>query len=100
MSIDVTLSRAAAEYVDAVKAGLSDLDEDDRDAIVRELEAHLSEIGDQDPTEALDDSEGFVAEFRYSAGLEERSEPGRIRRLASFGRRSMRRLHCRARIVR
>ncbi len=92
MSVDVTLSRAAAEYLDAVKAGLADLDEDDREAILRELEAHLGELAGQDPAEMLGDPEAFVAEFRQSAGLEPRTKPGRVRRLVVVGRRWLRRL--------
>ncbi len=92
MSVYVTLSRAAAEYLDAVKAGLADLDEDDREAILRELEAHLGELAGQDPAEMLGSPEAFVAEFRQSAGLEPRSVPGRVRRLVVVGHRWLRRL--------
>jgi hypothetical protein len=92
MSVDVTFSRAAAEYLDAVKAGLDDLDEDDREAILRELEAHLGELAGQDPSEMLGEPEAFVAEFRQSAGLEPRSAPGRVRQLVVVGHRWLRRL--------
>lgn len=85
MRTDTALTRAAAEYLDAVRAGLADLDDDDRDAIVRELEARLGELGEQNPSEALGDPEKFVAEFRRSAGLEAPSRRGRIRRLAAVG---------------
>lgn len=89
---DTTLTRAAAEYLDAVRAGLADLDDDDRDAIVRELEARLGELEEQNPSEALGDPDTFVAEFRRSAGLESPSRRGRIRRLAAVGRGGIRRL--------
>jgi hypothetical protein len=92
MRTDTTLSRAAAEYLDGVRAGLADLDDDDRDAIVRELEARLGELGEQNPSEALGDPETFVAEFRRSAGLEAPFRRGRIRRLAAIGRDGIQRL--------
>jgi hypothetical protein len=92
MRTDTTLTRAAGEYLDAVKAGLADLDDDDRDAIVRELEARLGELGEQNPSEALGDPETFVAEFRRSAGLEAPSRRGRFRRLAAVGGGLMKRL--------
>lgn len=92
MRTDTTLTRAAAEYLDAVRAGMADLDDDDRDAIVRELEARLGELGEQNPSEALGDPETFVAEFRRSAGLEAPSRRGRFRRLAAVGRGLMKRL--------
>lgn len=92
MRTDTTHTRAAAEYLDAVRAGLADVDEDDRDAIVRELEARLGELGEQNPSEALGDPETFVLEFRSSAGLEVPSRRGRIRRLATVGRGLIHRL--------
>lgn len=87
MSIDVTLSRSATEYLDAVCSGLLDLDEDDREAFLRELEEHLSELGEQDPREILGDPDSFVAEFRNSAGLEAHRRPGPFSRMAAVGRR-------------
>jgi hypothetical protein len=86
MRTDTTLTRAAAEYLDAVRAGMADLDDDDRDAIIRELEARLRELGEQNPSEALGEPETFVAEFRRSAGLDAPFRRGRMGRLAAVGR--------------
>ncbi|MDH4116248.1 MAG: DUF1700 domain-containing protein [Acidimicrobiia bacterium] len=90
MKIDVTLSRAAVEYLEAVRSGLRDLDEEDREAILSELEEHLGELGSQDPTEALGDAGAFVSEFRHSAGIV--SRPGLFRRTAMKGRRTLHRV--------
>lgn len=40
-----TITAAAAAYLEAVRAGLADLPEEDVDEILQDLEAHLVDLG-------------------------------------------------------
>lgn len=90
MTIDVKLSPAAQTYLEIVGDGLMDLETEDREEVLRDLEAHLNEIGDQDPVTALGDPEAFVREFRLTAGMDD--PPGRVRRMLAAVSRSVERI--------
>lgn len=72
-----TLSTTKADYLERVAAGLADLSEDDREEVIQDLRAHLAEVDESEVEVALGSPSEFVAEFRASAGLDEK--PGKAR---------------------
>lgn len=76
-----TLTPASVAYLEAVRHGLADLSDDDRDEVLADLEAHLADLETDDPVGPLGTPEDFVREFRMSAGLDVRAaRPGSLRR--------------------
>jgi hypothetical protein len=67
--MSITLSPAKAGYLARVTQGLSDLPAEEREEMVQDLEAHLSELEDEEVERVLGSPEAFVEEFRVSAGL-------------------------------
>jgi hypothetical protein len=73
--MNTAVATTRADYLDRVAAGLADLPDDDREEVLQDLRAHLAELDEGDIVTTLGSPEAFVAEFRQSAGLEEK--PGR-----------------------
>ena len=69
--MSITLSPKKAHYLERVRSQLSDLPEEEREEIVQDLEAHLTELDDSRIEAELGIPEAFAAEFRSSAGLDE-----------------------------
>lgn len=69
--MSITLSPAKARYLEQVRDQLSDLPEEEREEIVQDLEAHLTELDDSQFEAELGDPVAFAAEFRSSAGLDQ-----------------------------
>ncbi len=67
--MSITLSPAKARYLDQVQEQLSDLPPEEREEIVQDLEAHLSELADSEIEAELGNPLAFASEFRSSAGL-------------------------------
>lgn len=59
----------ASEYLRRVEVLLSDIDVEDRVAVLADIQGQLNEIPDGDPIEILGSPEDFVTEYRRSAGL-------------------------------
>ncbi|MEX0698666.1 MAG: hypothetical protein WD895_01090 [Acidimicrobiia bacterium] len=81
--MSITLSPAKARYLEQVRVQLSDLPEEEREEIVQDLEAHLTELDDGGIQAELGDPVAFAAEFRTSAGLDQparRPRWGAVRR--------------------
>jgi hypothetical protein len=80
-----TLDAQVRDYLDAVRAGLDDLDPDDRDHLLSDTEASLLEAAEENaalPLEVrLGPPERFARELRLAAGLPE-GRPERRRLLA------------------
>ena len=68
--MNVTLTKAQAEYLDRVRDELVDLPQDDLDEVIQDLQAHLVELDDSDLGAELGTPQEFAHEFRISAGLE------------------------------
>jgi hypothetical protein len=78
--MSITLSPAKAAYLTRVTQGLADLPAEEREEMVQDLEAHLSELEDEEVESTLGTPEAFVEEFRQSAGLGYPSQVSRSRR--------------------
>lgn len=90
--MSITLGPAKSQYLEQVAAGLADLPEEEREEVVQDLSAHLAELSDDDVVTVLGTPSEFVAEFRISAGLDQRgSIPGLLvgarRTLEAWGTR-------------
>jgi len=83
-----TVDTQVRDYLDAVRAGLDDLDPDDREHLLSDTEASLLEAAEEDaalPLEVrLGPPDRFARELRVAAGLPE-GRPERRRLLARIG---------------
>lgn len=79
----------AARYADAVRAALADLGDEERAALLDDLEAHLAEVAaesDAPLTERLGPPDRYAAELRAAYDPGARREPRGLRALLSRGR--------------
>lgn len=74
--MSITLSPSKIRYLEGVRAELSDLSAEEREEVVVDLEAHLSELDDDRVEAELGAPAVFADEFRRSAGLDHRSSGG------------------------
>lgn len=68
--MNVTLSKAQAEFLEQVRHELADIPPDEREEVIGDLEAHLVELDDEEIEPELGTPEAFAREFRISAGWE------------------------------
>jgi hypothetical protein len=68
--MSITLSATKATYLARVTEGLRDLPAEEREEMLQDLEAHLTELEDEEIDQVLGTPEAFVEEFRVSAGLD------------------------------
>jgi hypothetical protein len=74
--MNTTIAITKTDYLNRVAEGLADLSEEDRAEVIQDLEAHLTELNEGSIQSTLGTPEEFVAEFRASAGLDEKRRGG------------------------
>lgn len=87
MNATTARGATAEQYLDRVRAALSDLPTDEREELLEDLPAHLADVAAESDgalEERLGSPEEYAAELRASAGLAPQQRVRRTRRFAEF----------------